>query len=700
MSAEPTSWALRVETAIGKTAVGLSAVGTAVRQGGLVVVYAVPTHKLGSELVERFAEEGIHARVYRGYEADDPDQPGMQMCHDLAAVTDAQKAGASIKGAVCEQKRPDGETLRCEHFHACGMMRQRRARPQVWIVPHALLFTRRPGFIPEPDALVIDEGFSGGAIPEKAWRLTLDSIERAPIEILRKDGLLSLDPSNDLESARGRLVRALRAHEGDGPVRRDLLLKHGVTKEIASQAHQLEWRRREESCLVPGMRADERRKHVNGVGQHNRQVRLLATMWDVLRDFLADEADASGRLSIRYDEEAGARGLDIRPLRHVRQTWKAPALLLDATLPDPVLLEPVLGHPVEIKASLSAKWSPHGRVRQIVGAPVSASKLGIVAGRESEADKRIIGELLRLIRLRATLAGDRVVAVVGQKVLIEKLVAAGLPANVETGHFGALAGLDHWKSAAGMICIGRPLPSPLAMETAAGVISGRPAVTTSSENGHTRWYERIVAGVRLATGAGIAVDHVRHPDPVAEALRWQACEAQLLQAIGRLRALRRTAETPFFLDLITDVPLPITVDEVTTWEKACPGRWAEMASAGVLLESPADIQAAFPELAPTRGAGVVGDLRLVVTSIGESLIDVTTSLSLHNYKRAGRHSPAQAVVLPNGPADLKAWLEERLGPIEWVRATTEPPPAAPEKDPSPDGDTPTAHDEGVVPMKA
>ena len=87
-----------------------------------MVVYAVPTHKLGSELVERFAEEAIHARVYRGYEADDPDQPGMVMCHDLAAVTDAQKAGASIKGAVCEQKRPDGETLRCEHFHACGMM--------------------------------------------------------------------------------------------------------------------------------------------------------------------------------------------------------------------------------------------------------------------------------------------------------------------------------------------------------------------------------------------------------------------------------------------------------------------------------------------------------------------------------------------------------------------------------------------------
>ena len=153
---------------------------------------------------------------------------------------------------------------------------------------------------------------------------------------------------------------------------------------------------------------------------------------------------------------------------------------------------------------------------------------------------------------------------------------------------------------------------------------------TSSENGHTRWYERIVAGVRLATGAGIAVDHVRHPDPVAEALRWQACEAQLLQAIGRLRALRRTAETPFFLDLITDVPLPITVDEVATWSR--------LALDGGLRRLPRESCSRARRTSRRRFRSWLrrgarrGDLRLVVTSI-ELLIDVTTSLSLHNYKR-------------------------------------------------------------------
>ena len=63
----------------------------------------------------------------------------------------------------------------------------------------------------------------------------------------------------------------------------------------------------------------------------------------------------------------------------------------------------------------------------------------------------------------------------GQKVLIEKLVAAGLPANVQSGALRALAGLDHWKSAAGMICIGRPPRARLSWrQLPASSLVGRP----------------------------------------------------------------------------------------------------------------------------------------------------------------------------------------------------------------------------------
>jgi len=210
------------------------------------------------------------------------------------------------------------------------------------------------------------------------------------------------------------------------------------------------------------------------------------------------------------------------------------------------------------------------------------------------------------------------------------------------------------------------------------VITGEPALGAPSTDDFT-WYERFTGGIRIADGKGVAAEHCRHPDPVAEALRWQACEANLIQAIGRLRALRRKAERPFFLDIVSDVPLPITVDVVTPWERARPGRWADMAGDGVLLSSPADVQAAFPDLAPTREAArwVVEGLTLGVTSIRELSIDVTPDVAAVTYKRRGRFMPAGAFLLPNAPGDLRHWLGERLGPIEWVRTAEARPASSP-----------------------
>jgi hypothetical protein len=135
-----------------------------------------------------------------------------------------------------------------------------------------------------------------------------------------------------------------------------------------------------------------------------------------------------------------------------------------------------------------------------------------------------------------------------------------------------------------------------------------------------------------------------------------------------LRALRRGPAAPAFLDIINDVPLPISVDATPTWEDTKPGAWAEMASEGVLLSSPADIEACFPEAAPTRQAArEMGLPTLVVTSLRELNIDVTTNVRVATYKRLGRYAPARAILLPNAPIDLKSWLFDRLGTIEWLK---------------------------------
>jgi len=685
---DPISWAARIETAIGKTAQAIRGAAAAAK-AGISIVYAAPTHNLLGELAERFAAEGVEARVYRGYTSPDPDAPDQAMCLDIPAIEDAKAAVQRIPSTVCE-KRIDGGKVFCRFHGQCGMERQRQANAPVWLVPHALLFHARPAAIPAPDALVIDEGLTMGALPDKPARLPLDAIRHAPVEPGEKAPLFT-NAANDLDTARGCLLRALDAHRDDGPLHRDTLLRNDVTASLAAAAYSLEWGRLRDPGIVPGMDATARKALAMTVGQHNTDVKLLAGLWEEVRAFLAGSAEASGRLSLRYDNETQTRILERRSLNTVRDSWLAPALLIDATLPEAPLLEPVMGHRVEVKADITAKWSPHVKVRQILGAPVTARKLGII-GSDEEADpeaagspKRVITDLMRLIRLRAALVWPRVVVVIAPMRLVEVLTDAGLPENVETAHFGAVAGIDRWASAAGLVCIGRLQPGPGITEPLAGIVTGTvPHEIEPNPKGGGRWYHRVPGAVRLASGQGVRVERGQHPDSMVEALRWQITEAGLIQAIGRLRALRRGPDAPAFLDIINDVPLPISVGATPAWDEAKPGAWAEMASEGVLLESATDIMACFPEAASTRQAAREMALpTLVVTSIRDLSIDVTTNVRLVSYKRLGRFAPARAVLLPNAPADLKSWLTDRLGAIEWVKFEEPEAPKATEPHPAP-----------------
>jgi hypothetical protein len=52
----------------------------------------------------------------------------------------------------------------------------------------------------------------------------------------------------------------------------------------------------------------------------------------------------------------------------------------------------------------------------------------------------------------------------------------------------------------------------------------------------------------------------RHPHPIAEAIRWQIREGEVIQAIGRARGANRTAADPVEVLVMTDVVLPFDVE--------------------------------------------------------------------------------------------------------------------------------------------
>jgi hypothetical protein len=100
----------------------------------------------------------------------------------------------------------------------------------------------------------------------------------------------------------------------------------------------------------------------------------------------------------------------------------------------------------------------------------------------------------------------------------------------------------------------------------------------------------------MAEGTGVRVENCdQHVDPVAEAVRYQIAEAELVQSVGRGRGVNRTAETPLDIDIVSDVVVPITVNEVVHWET--PSEAIEMpARDGIVLTAPADMARAWPDV--------------------------------------------------------------------------------------------------------
>ena len=95
------------------------------------------------------------------------------MCRDFGRAGLITGALASVSARACKHR-----DHQCDHFLTCGYQRQRQKAPHLWVVPHQLLFRRKPTFIPKPSAVAIDEAFWSAALhgvdrPMKLWLRSL-----------------------------------------------------------------------------------------------------------------------------------------------------------------------------------------------------------------------------------------------------------------------------------------------------------------------------------------------------------------------------------------------------------------------------------------------------------------------------------------------------------------------------------------------
>jgi len=647
------------DTGLGKTRQWRQQIAAPLIGQGLRPALAVPRHKLGDEKVLDLAAAGITGFVYRGRDADDPNAPGHKMCREQERIGAITQALGSVPSRACK----NGDK-KCPSFEVCGYQRQRLERPQMWIVPHQLLFHERPEFIPQPAALGIDESFYGAGLrgldkPIKLWLRLLKEDRRVPGSFMG---------TVDLTAVSDRLYGMLM-HEKSGRIRRDAIRAADVTVDDLRDALRLEWRRKKDIKEVyPAMPLVEVQVICRAVADHNQDVKRLTTFWHLLIQTIEGEAERSPFLELRLDEPISLTATSTEPAvrmawrADVHDSWLAPTTVMDATMSPDIVRQflPDMPEPIRISVPI-----PHTYIRQIIDRPMSSLMLiPKETGREKTNRTARSNEdrVREFIGVRANEARPGRVLVVCQLGLEVELKNLGLPENVALRHFNDVAGENAYNDIALLIVIGRTDPGPRPIENEARVLFGADIAELPPD---ARWYPLVERGVQMRDGAVAVIETAAHPDPRAEAVRWQICEAGLMQAIGRGRAVNRTADNPLQIDILTNVPLPIVTDEMTTWELIQPTLAERMRSRGAAPLTYRDMAEAHPDLFISADAArkALGRENPGQTPIENYLIGVCPGFSAIDYRRKGSRGPASTLLFDPKRIDPLPWLTEWIGEV-------------------------------------
>jgi hypothetical protein len=547
---------------------------------------------------------------------------------NLAAVELALKCQADVARTCCET---NGNY--CHFFDQCGYQRQQAADPLVWIVAADMVFHRQAAF-GRPRALIIDESF---------WQKALRGVDGSDDSVL---AFASLAAGNQ---GRRDLAAELQMQSEDGGLQR-CVVEH---MEVAAlhRMIRVEWATMPKLNLRPGMPADEfdrlrkNTKVIEKIAYARRVIQILEELCHMLEH---PEILVSGRLLI--DERNGLGGIRWRGIDTIGKQFRIPTLLLDATLPDLAVLQ-VLRPQAEIVADVRVALPPGVYIRQVLGAPTSSRKL-IETSRLKDRDQHL-NSVRRYILRRWIETGKQPTLVICQ-MKVQGWLEGKLPDGISLAHYNAIAGLDQFKDVRLLILIGRPQPGPDAVETIAGMLSGSMPETVAGGSNGFNWYSQVRRGIRQKDGSGVAVDGDQHPDPFAESVRQLITEAELVQALGRARAVNRSVQAPLDVEMLFDTVLPVTVDQVLHW--TVPSLLIDTAAEGVMLLSPVDLVKVWPALWPNEKAADRTIAMGVPTLRGFDMI----IYQLEGPKMTRRTAYFDRKIIP----DPCAWLEARLGPLK------------------------------------
>lgn len=646
------------------------------------VLYLVPTHTLANEARGRM-QDGVTAALWQGRQGKDQ-KSGETICRNLDAVHAAIKIGADVEETACRKGRRGGEAIKCTFYETCGYQAQKpkAAAADVVFAAHEIGFRTPKAIGGNFGLVVIDEAF---------WQDGLSDLKIAPaglgyelqnFPVRDFKGVPLGDDTAHLKELIERLQNALSASP-DGYVTKAALRNAGFLPTTVCEdgscrvAKKLEWARKVDVAIFPDTSAETRRTKADRF-QFLGQLRRRAAMWDALHELVSGVSEATGRLKLetRTTPEGSVRWLYVLGRQDIDETLaELPLIHADATMYLSIVQHYLPRVTMHLNIDVEA---PYEHVTQVIDLPVGKSSLQALA-----PGKRWEGEEQRVSRKRQRLADVVRHKTQGRRALV--ITYADVEADfrqiegVEVGHWNAIEGIDRWGDVDVLVTIGRPLPSPNAIEKMAASLTGKPIEIEETETvvrGRTVKQKMIERGrgIRLKSGADHVLKCRMYDNPDAEMIREAVVEAALVQAVGRARGVNRTATSAVEVFVIChDSVMPGLVDAVVEFSDIEPSAIDEMMTRGIIPAFPGDAAKLYSDLFPTRAAAKMAyhRARLSVEGGTMSVTSPYREVPIRacyrdrvRYQPQGRgQQPRIALVDPDKVTDAKAMLEAALGPL-------------------------------------
>jgi len=533
------------------------------------VALFVPSHKRAWEAAGEYnalrKPGSLPAIVVLGRGAPDPQSPdGERMCPRADVIEPAAAAGANVLRNICG---------RCPQHDGCGYMRQMRELDEqrerggaLYILSHAYAVLPPPPTMAHPDLVIVDESIlptMAGVVVFSPDRLTSQTL---PLRALN----IAPGFENTMQLVRAAVVKAPGRELAE-------LRERGVTLDEIRRAKRALDEAAQERLEIDGRLDDAtiRQRVLEYEGSEAGLVALLlrqiAREWNTGRDGLNSVSFAKhARVSLADGKTERQGRVYVGYLKTFRLGTKRPLLALDGTA-NLELNRRIFGRRLrEVRIAVER----NAEVIQVRGKAFGTST---ITGCMPNGDPREGAPAARAARLRAELAEVAAGCPDASKLVVttlraEESVTAALAdvPGVAIAHFNDLRGVNTYKDRRAGLIIGREEPKAAKIEHMAGAY----AATDPEPLKRTGHYVDATRGRRMRDGTGEAETVKVHPDPRCQAVLEQIREAELAQAVDRLRLIFNAE--PKRVYLLTSIPVDVTVDRSA--------RWAELARGGTRLD--------------------------------------------------------------------------------------------------------------------